>query len=127
MEYFSRTQLIHLADRLSRLTEEGKITWQEFGNAYAFESLLKSHSFVIESRDRDDLAPHVFSVVRHSDPPRVLQSLDTTFEDAELASAMARLYDAVKRVTLQLDNVANEIFEALEELEGPSDEGRLRH
>ena len=123
MEYLSEDQLVDLAERLRRLTVEKKISWNPVAGSmdYAFATTVKNTGFTIKSRDNDDFAPHTFGVFSVSNvgsqPPKLLQDVDTSVEGVELGEALDALYQTVKRTTLKVDTVARDVFNALDELD----------
>lgn len=123
IDYFDQEQIPGLIERLRNLTSKDKITWRvNRDNPFAFVSWIGDICFIVSSRDKDDLAPHVLSVyqrVTENPPQKVqkLQAMDSTNLPSDLASDLEQLYILVKRRTLQLDHVAENILEQLDRLD----------
>jgi hypothetical protein len=120
VQYFNDDQLTDLAERLIALTEAGAMAWQSSKQDphYRFFSRSPEFTFIVASRDLDDLAPHILRVLdRTKSPVRLLQEVDTQFTPPEVAAPIADLYDLVKRKTLELDETAERVFKSLDDLQ----------
>jgi len=119
ISYFNNDQLRELILRLTRLTERGKLTWQSLGNSqYSFSAHTGSTAFTVESKDSDDLAPHILGVFEtQDDDVKELETIDSSDMSAHNAEAVENLYNLVKRTVLRIDVVAKNILAQLDDLE----------
>jgi hypothetical protein len=123
MEYLNTGQRASLVNRLLRLTENGKLKWhttnEEYG-PYFFTASTAKFSFTIQSRDRDDVDPFQLAIFTRDEARIDSISTDDPWElesEGEVLRKVSDLYDLVKRTTLKLDVVVNELFEDLESLD----------
>jgi len=120
MEYIERDAQMLLIERLRRGTARDKYSWKPSkDNDYRFSLAAGDFVFVISSRDKDDYAPFLLEIYRHSPEGgfKKLQVVETEPDVAELSLALEDLYVDVKRKTLRLEIVADELFGALDSLE----------
>lgn len=120
MNYLSDRQLVDLAAKLLHLTREGNLDWKPSeGNDYRFKVRNRKYGYAISSRDQDDLHPYeleIWSFVE-GDQGRLLQ--ETLSPDVNgLGDIVGELYALVKRSVLGVDEVAQDLFDELDELGG---------
>jgi hypothetical protein len=121
MEYLEYDAQVRLLDRLVKGATTGKYVWSGVSdNEYAFVLNAQPFGFSILSRDQDDYAPYqlqIFDLKR--EPARRFQTIETSSEAPRVADLLEELYSAVKRKVLHLDNMVEDLFDALDALEGP--------
>lgn len=119
MDYFTDNQIGELISMLLRLTSAGRLTWQKWESEFEFICRRSLASFSIESKDHDDYAPHVLTILANNENGelRVIQAVDSTYVAPELAAQLAELYEVVKKTTMRIDVVAKNILNDLIRLE----------
>ena len=119
MDYFNDQQARELVDRLVSLTELGRLVWQQANSEYVFMCQIKSTAFALRSKDGDDLAPHILAVFvsENGGGARQIQEIDSTYLEPWYAEKLQHLYMLVKRATLKIDIIAENILADLEEID----------
>jgi hypothetical protein len=120
-DYLSDTQIPELIRRLHNATADGKLDWEKGRDEYVFACSVGKFGYSLLSRDQDDYAPFVLRVFDERqgvEVGEVLQEIETS-EGSGYNTDLFDLYWLVKRRTLNLDQVAAEIFDALDALDSP--------
>ncbi len=117
MQLLSDSDALRLLERILSLTESGKLYWvQPQMGTDTFSVTFDDFEVLIRSRDNDDHHPYDFSLFKN-----VLiysaesgGSADGDQHDGEVAGLLERIYVAAKLRALGIENVAEDVFDALE-------------
>jgi len=111
--------------RLVRGTESNKIKWTAGRDEFTFVSTIGRFLYVVSSDDRDDVPPYTFRIFAKSaseeDRASEIATWDWDRNGFALSNdPMQTLYLTVKRTTLGLDRILNDMLSDLAEIDGES-------
>lgn len=120
MEYLTEQQIHQLIDRLLTLTTHEKLEWN-LDDDFSFWAHAGDFLIILSCKDRDDRHPYTIEVSRLDNPGYLIAKFASDFdpEDSDTSpnSRLEQLYIIVKRRGLNLENVVDDLFNALEDLE----------
>lgn len=110
--------------RIIKATESGSVEWSKNDEqGFCYETRIGKFSYLIESVDGDDVAPHAFRIFRwvvssegKNEPTQVAEWVTGSY--SPLNDPLQELYVLVKRKVLGYIGLAAEMFASLAELDG---------
>jgi hypothetical protein len=116
MDFLSDSQQQQLIKRLKELTVKGTLEWAEARDEYSFITQTPRFMYVLASRDADDLHPYNLEIWSgDTKDPRLLQTITSVMHGGV---ELNDFYLLVKRRTLGIDTVAEDVFDDLDRLDG---------
>ncbi len=118
-DYIIDAQIPELIRRLYNATSAGKLQWEMGADEYWFVCSVGRFGYSLNSRDRDNFAPFILRIYDERngvEGAEMLQEIETDI-DQSYTQDLFDLYWLAKRRTLNIDEIATEIFADFEDLE----------